>query len=150
MGVAISDLETKVYPWTQAPVVAIKINVGRSRDMLFSVAGTLWRLITLQPVGAEVAGPIGIYTITGQAVQLGWIYVMQFVAILSLNLGLINILPFPALDGGRAVFIFLEGVLRRKVVRLEVEAIMHTVGFVLLIALMAAITYRETVRYIIK
>lgn len=98
----------------------------------------------------QVSGPVGIYGFTGEAIKLGWVYVVQLLAIISVNLGLINILPFPALDGGRAVLIFLEGVIRRKVVRREVEAAIHMVGFVLLIALILLVTYREVAQIIIK
>src|SRR3989344_3476981 len=151
LGVALSGQGTRVRLGFWGALGAGGREVGGFIKLAINFLGQFFvTLFDHGKISEEAAGPIGIYTITGHAVQLGWIYVMQFVPILSLNLGLINILPFPALDGGRAVFIFLEGVLRRKVVRLEVEAIMHTVGFVLLIALMAAITYRETVRYIIK
>lgn len=110
----------------------------------------IWNLITslfgkgsLAESAKGVAGPVGIYSFTDQAVKLGFVYIIQWLAILSLNFGLINILPFPALDGGRAVFILLEGIVRKKVVREEVEGIIHMIGFVLLIALLIAVTYRE-------
>lgn len=97
-------------------------------------------------VAQEVSGPVGIYTLTAQATKLGFTYLLSLVALLSINLAVLNIVPFPALDGGRALFIALEGVLRRKVVREQVEAIIHTVGFVLLIILILAITARDIVR----
>jgi regulator of sigma E protease len=142
--------------------IRVKLNLGQALGAAFLEIGAFIKLAlhflgqfftTLfghGKISEEVAGPIGIYSITGQAVKLGWVYVVQFIAILSLNLGLINIMPFPALDGGRAVFILIEGIIRRKIIRQEIEALLHTIGFFLLIALMAAITYRETVRFIIK
>ena len=81
---------------------------------------------------------------------LGVVYIIQWIAILSLNFALLNILPFPALDGGRAVFIAIDGIVRRKVVRDEIEGVIHMVGFVLLIALMVAITYKEVVAMIVQ
>jgi regulator of sigma E protease len=68
---------------------------------------------------------------------------MQFIALLSINLALINILPFPALDGGRILFIALEAIFRKKVVKEKLENIIHTAGFVLLIVLMLLITYKD-------
>lgn len=94
-------------------------------------------------VTAEVAGPVGIFNLTGQAVKLGLVYLIQLAAILSINLGLINILPFPALDGGRAVVILSEAIFGRRIVKAEVENILHTIGFVILIALIVAVTAKE-------
>jgi regulator of sigma E protease len=63
--------------------------------------------------------------------------------LLSINLGIINILPFPALDGGKVLFLALEGIFRKKVVRQEIENIIHLIGFALLILLFIAITFRD-------
>ena len=99
-------------------------------------------------VSDSVAGPVGIFNLTGEAVKMGIVYIIQLTAILSINLGLINILPLPALDGGRAVFIFAEGVFRKKVVKAEVENVLHFVGFVLFIAAIVALTFREVIALI--
>jgi len=96
-------------------------------------------------VAGEVAGPVGIFNLTGQAVRLGLAYLIQLAAILSINLGLINILPLPALDGGRGIVIAAEGVFRKKVIREELENLIHTIGFVILILLISAITIKEIV-----
>jgi regulator of sigma E protease len=71
---------------------------------------------------------------------------LQFVALLSINLALMNILPFPALDGGRLVFIVLEKFYGKRVVREQVENIIHTIGFALLIIFILAITYKDIAR----
>jgi regulator of sigma E protease len=92
-----------------------------------------------------VVGPVGLFNFTSQALKIGWIYVLQLVALLSINLGIINILPFPALDGGKVLFLALEGIFRKKVIRQEVENIIHLVGFALLIILILAITYRDII-----
>lgn len=98
------------------------------------------------PAAEGATGPVGLFNFTGQAIKIGWIYVLQLVAILSINLGIINALPFPALDGGKILFLGLEGIFRKKVVRQEIENIIHLVGFALLILLMLAITYRDIIR----
>ncbi|MDQ5938934.1 MAG: regulator of sigma protease, partial [Patescibacteria group bacterium] len=90
--------------------------------------------------------PIGVAVITGQVAEMGFIYLLQFAAILSINLGIINILPFPALDGGRLLFIVIEKI-RRKKVSEKVEGIAHNVGFMLLMALVVVITYRDVQKY---
>jgi regulator of sigma E protease len=97
-------------------------------------------------VSEGVGGPVAIYTYSGLAVRAGIMIFFQFIALLSLNLAIINILPFPALDGGRLLFILLEKIRGGKVVRENVENIIHTVGFILLIALMIALTYRDLIK----
>ena len=96
-------------------------------------------------VGGQVAGPVGIATLTGQVATLGFAYLLQFMALLSLNLALINILPFPALDGGRLLFLIIEK-FKGKPVRQSVEAWIHTVGFWLLIMLIIFVTYKDIAR----
>ena len=73
-------------------------------------------------------------------------YLLQFMAILSINLAVLNIIPFPALDGGRILFILIEKVLRRPVAR-KVEGWIHGAGFALLITLVIFITYRDLGKY---
>ncbi|AKM82002.1 TPA: hypothetical protein DD449_02895 [Candidatus Berkelbacteria bacterium] len=98
------------------------------------------------PEGESVSGPVGLFNFTSEAIKIGWIYVLQLVILLSINLGIINILPFPALDGGKVLFLALEGIFRKKVIRQEVENWIHMIGFALLIILMIAITYRDIIR----
>lgn len=109
----------------------------------------LWHFIThiFQPgeVANSVAGPVKIFNITGEAVKMGLGYLIQFAALLSINVALVNILPLPALDGGRAVMIFAEGIFRRKIIKTEIENMLHMIGFILLIGLVVAITLREII-----
>lgn len=97
-------------------------------------------------VGLEnLAGPVGIADITGQAAEAGWLPLVRLTALLSLNLGILNILPFPALDGGRLTFILLEA-LRGRPLDPNKESLVHFVGFALLMMLMLFITYNDIVR----
>lgn len=97
-------------------------------------------------VGLEsLAGPVGIADITGQAAEAGWLPLVRLTALLSLNLGILNILPFPALDGGRLAFIAFEA-LRGKPIDPNKESLVHFVGFALLMMLMLLITYNDVVR----
>ena len=97
-------------------------------------------------VTADIAGPVGIAVITGQVTRLGFIYVLQFTAMLSINLAIINAFPFPALDGGRLLFLLIEKVIGRPVKR-EVEAVIHNVGFALLMLLILVVTFRDFSRF---
>jgi regulator of sigma E protease len=98
--------------------------------------------ITTQGVPKDIAGPVGIFVITSETVKFGYIAILNLLGILSVNLAIINVLPIPALDGGRLLFILIEGIIGRKVVP-KVEAVIHTVGFVALITLLLALTIRE-------
>jgi regulator of sigma E protease len=147
LGVAITDLTTKVYPISQAPFMALKINVERGWEMLRSIFVTIFRLVTLQPLSAEIAGPVGIAQVTGQAVQYGLLAVLEFMAILSLNLAVLNILPIPALDGGRLAFVFLEKFLGRRV-RPAFERTAHQWGMIILLGLILLVTINDILRLV--
>lgn len=145
MGVAISDLEEHTYSWAQAPGKALVMNIQRARDMLVAIGSMLWRVIQFQSPGADVAGPIGIAQVTGQAVRFGMKAVLEFMSILSLNLAVLNILPIPALDGGRLLFVFLEKVFGRRI-KPAFEQSTHQVGMIILLMLIALISVNDILR----
>lgn len=93
----------------------------------------------------DVMGPVGIMTVIGDAVRMGWEYVINLAIIISLNLGLINLLPFPALDGGRIVLLAVEGI-RRKPMNRDREGFIHLIGFAVLMVLMVLLTYRDIMK----
>ncbi len=93
----------------------------------------------------EVSGPVGIVKMTGQAAQLGVLVLLNFMAIISINLAIINILPFPALDGGRILFLFAEKI-KGAPVSQEFEAKVHNTGFLLLMLLMVIVTFQDVLR----
>lgn len=144
-GIAISDLETKTYPLSQAPLKATEINLSRAWEMLAGIGSLISRLAHLQPVGRDVAGPIGIAQVTGQAVKFGWKAVLEFMSILSLNLAVLNVLPIPALDGGRLAFVFLEKILGRKV-KPAFEQSTHQIGMIILFILILLISINDILR----
>ncbi|MGO4887745.1 RIP metalloprotease RseP [Anaerobacillus sp. MEB173] len=103
---------------------------------------SLIMLITGQFSLDHLAGPVGIYNYTGQAAAMGIFVLMQWAAILSVNLGIINLLPLPALDGGRLMFIGLEAV-RGKPIDPQKEGLVHFIGFALLMLLMLVVTWND-------
>lgn len=145
MGVVISDLEMKKYPLSQAPFMAMKINLERGWAMLAGIGALIGRLAQLKPVGGDVAGPIGIAQVTGAAVKFGWKAVLEFMSILSLNLAVLNILPIPALDGGRLAFVFLEKILGKKV-RPAFEQSTHQIGMIILFIFIILISINDVFR----
>ena len=99
------------------------------------------------PDFSQVAGPIGIAGIIGNAAELGFTYLLMITAIISINLGVINLIPFPALDGGRILFVAIEGLIRRRISAKFTNAV-NAVGFALLMALMVVVTYKDIAKLI--
>lgn len=93
----------------------------------------------------EVAGPVGMVALVGDARELGFAYLIFFTALLSINLAVINLIPFPALDGGRLLMIVIEAVTRSPI-RPKIVQSLNTVGFILLILLMLAVTYHDILK----
>lgn len=89
-----------------------------------------------------VAGPVGIVGIVGDTLELGFIYLLTFTALISINLSIINLMPFPALDGGRLLFVIIEFITRRRIPS-RIFNTLNTAGFALLILLMVLITIRD-------
>lgn len=145
VGIALVETGTVRYPWYQAPIVGAQTTVG----MTMSVVGGFWTLLTgvfsKEDVVAQLSGPVGIASLTGQVLDLGAIHVIQFAAMLSVNLAVLNILPFPALDGGRILFLLIEAI-RRKPLTARLEQSIHGMGFALLIVLVLFVTYQDIVR----
>lgn len=96
---------------------------------------------------SDMSGPVGVVSAMNTAAQSGWLNFLFFAAFLTVNIGVMNLLPLPALDGGRTVFALIE-LIFRKPVPVEKEGIVHFVGFVLLIALMVFVTWNDIVRLI--
>ena len=108
--------------------------------------GIIGMFIGTEP--AVVTGPVGIAQITGEVAKAGVSPLLEFAAFLSINLGIINILPLPALDGGRIAFVLLEWVRRGKKISPKTEGLVHLIGFAMLIALALAVTYQDIIRII--
>ena len=140
LGIAIINVDMVFYPLWQRPFrgmwFGLREAVGWGKEIL-------WSLTKINP--KDVAGPVGIYEISKNVSQQGLIAILQFMAILSVNLSILNLLPLPALDGGRLVFIAIEAV-RKKRVKPELEQMVHLAGIILLIGLMVLVTINDVRR----
>lgn len=94
---------------------------------------------------SQITGPVGIVGLVGEATTLGIVYLMSFAAFISINLAVINIVPFPALDGGRLLFVAIEAVIRKSL-NPKVANAVNGIGFALLILLMLVVTYKDIVK----
>ncbi len=145
MGISLVAFEVKSYPIWIAPLAGLEESIRISGMMLSGLFTMVGQWVGSGQAPTGVAGPIGIAQITGQAVNVGPMAVWQFIGVLSLNLAIINLLPFPALDGSRLVFLGFEAILRRRA-NLQIERWTYIVGMFLLIVLILAITYNDILR----
>jgi regulator of sigma E protease len=146
LGIAMVDTGVVKYGFFESLWQGLRATAVLSYRVLEALYLLIYNLITQFKVSADLSGPIGVAVITGQVAKMGFIYLLQFAAILSINLGIINILPFPALDGGRLFFILIEKI-RKKKINEKVEGIIHNSGFALLMLLIVVITYRDLQKY---
>ena len=168
------EVEVKVQPYSDYVltnqtslsgdvVPPTSVTIGISPETKFSVLNTLkypfvrtWGSFTavintfkLLFSGAvsikNLSGPIGIYSITKQASQYGILYLLSLVGLLSVNIGILNLLPIPALDGGRLVFVAYEAIFKKKPNH-KVETVLITITFVLLMGLMVFVAFEDILR----
>lgn len=146
MGIAIgTNVIVTHYPWYQAPFVGFQQAFGQSWMIIAGLWQLLVQLFVHRTIPQGLAGPVGIAQITGQFVAMGFNAVLSLLALLSLNLAVLNILPIPALDGGRLFFILIEGITRRKVSP-KIEGYIHMVGMIFLLILIVLITFHDIMR----
>jgi regulator of sigma E protease len=130
-------------PQRIGPVDAARTSWNAFSTVSTSTLGALGGLFTHpKETASQFSGPIGIATATSQAASLGWYAFLFLAGVISISLGIFNLLPVPALDGGRAVFILVE-MLRGKPVDPEKEALVHVGGFAVLIALMLVVSFHD-------
>lgn len=103
------------------------------------------QLVTGKLSGDAVGGPVMVISMVGEAAKSGLLSVLNLAAFISINLGFMNLLPIPALDGSKLIFLIIEGI-RGKAIPVEKESLVHFIGFVLLITLMIFITYKDILR----
>lgn len=142
LGVGIAEVGLVKHPWYKA----IYYGFTTAGYLLVAIVKAFFLLIKGLFVGATlggaVSGPVGVAVMTGKVARLGFVPLLQFTALLSLNLAVLNILPIPALDGGRLFFVLLGKILPRPITP-YVEQLVHTIGFVLLMALVVVVTIKD-------
>lgn len=145
VGIAITETGIVRYPWYLAIIEGAKTTFILLWAIIAAFYELLKSLILGRGVSADLAGPVGIAALTGQVARLGFVYLMQFTALLSINLAVINFFPFPALDGGRILFLIIEKI-KGAPVKKEVEGAIHNIGFALLMVLILLVTFKDVSR----
>jgi regulator of sigma E protease len=143
---SVLKIEDIKYPFWLAPGQALQ-EMGRLSVLTVQMFGNVFSsLFTRLSVPEGVAGPIGIAQMTYVFVQEGLMSLIRFTALLSLSLAIINILPFPGLDGGRFFLIIVPLILRRKI-NPKLEAMIHLFGFMVLMLLILLVTFNDIGRF---
>jgi regulator of sigma E protease len=147
VGVALGQVGTLKLPFFEAIYEAGKITIY----MAGAITIGLFELIKTALIGqanlADIAGPVGIVGMVGEASAVGFTYLLGFAAMISVNLAVLNLLPFPALDGGRLLFVAIEAISRRTIPHRIANAL-NIAGFAILILLMIAVTYSDITKII--
>lgn len=147
LGVGLADDYKVQLPVWWSPIYSVWETIKAAGLIFSGLIGFFQQFAIQHKVPEEAAGPVGIYQLTRSVIDLGFTATLNFIAVLSVNLAVLNILPIPALDGGRLLFIILEKFNKgKKVVNARIENIAHLVGFVLLMLLIATITYNDILR----
>lgn len=126
-------------------IASIKYSLIKFYSVISSMTLIIVKLFSGALGLKSLSGPVGMYTVVGESAKLGIQSLLYLTAYLSVNLGFINIIPLPAFDGGRILFVIIEKI-KGSPVKAEVENWFHTIGFILLMILMVVITYQDILR----
>lgn len=147
-GTGLIGVEVKPSGKRESFIKSISLSIEMNYSFLRDFFTFLGMLFTGNVSSVAVAGPVGIVTTAASTVSIGWSYFFFFMALLSINLGLINLFPFPPLDGGRIIFALIEGIFRKKINK-NIENIINAIGFMLLMALIIVVTWNDIARLIV-
>jgi regulator of sigma E protease len=147
IGIAMDTIGIIKLPVHKAIFEGARTTVLLTKNTAIGLGDFLYKAVTLRADLSQVAGPVGIAGTFGDAKELGFVYILSLVALISINLALINLIPFPALDGGRLFFILIEIIIRRPISP-KVFQWTNTIGFALLIILMFVITGHDILKLI--
>lgn len=142
LGISLVEVGLVKYPWYKALYYGMVMTGLYLKEIVLSFYYLITGLFAGAPVGESLSGPVGIAVMTGKVAKLGFNYLLNFMALLSLNLAILNVLPIPALDGGRMLFLIISKI-KGKAVDQKYEQIAHTIGFLLLITLVIVITIKD-------
>ena len=143
IGVGFSEFEFRVVE--PGLIEAFGMSLERNYEWSGLIFRTLWGLLTAETSPRQLVGPVGIAQLSGGAAQVGWIALFSLMAMISLNLGILNLLPIPVLDGGHIFIMAMEGVTRRDF-SMRVKERMLMAGLVVLLMLMVTVIYNDLTR----
>ena len=153
------DGETRDFEMTPQKQISVRYNTQIEKSFVTAIASSAYKtvyyirlmfdvilkLVTGQLGGDAVGGPVMVISMVGEAAKSGILSLLNLAAFISINIGFMNLLPIPALDGSKLVFLIIEAI-RGKAIPIEKESFVHFIGFVLLISLMLFVTYKDVLR----
>jgi len=142
IGITIGEDVTRIKP---GPVDALALSFKRNYESAGLIFRTIGQLITRETSTRQLMGPLAIAQLSGESAQQGWVPLFALMASISLNLGLLNLLPIPVLDGGHIFIMGLEGLARRDF-SIRVKEKMFLAGFAVLLMLMVTVIYNDLTR----
>ncbi len=151
MGIVFQEMILRHYPWYEMPFRGTWYGLGQAfwlgQMILEGLGQVLVDLVTFSSIPQEIAGPIGIVhqAATQEIFAEGWLAILSFAGMLSINLAVLNLLPIPALDGGRAVFIAIGHLIKSKRIE-KIEHWANYFGFIFLLGLLILVTIRDVGR----
>jgi len=147
LGIKLEDVQGAV---AVAPPQAFEQALQLSGDVVNQIAHLPAQLLAARTGGSDgpqVGGPIQIFAVAGQVAEFGLPTILKLIGVLSVNLAVLNIVPFPGLDGGRLLFVLIAGIFRKRLSP-QMEAAIHAVGFVLLLALLVVVSISDIRRVV--
>jgi len=146
-GVVVSNVNPVIVSESLPFFKAIGTGINQTGETMVLFKNALLGLVT-GTAEFNIAGPVGIAELTGQFAEAGLSPLLEFTAFFSINLAIVNLLPLPALDGGRIAFVLVEWARRGKRVDPKTEGKIHLVGFLLLIGFMVAVTFQDIINIV--
>ena len=145
LGIELALARIKRTPWYLAPIDGAKLTWQILSGTILGFWDLLKNLIFGLGSKVQISGPVGIFSLTESAQRLGFGSMLMFLALLSINLGILNVLPIPGLDGGRILFLFIETI-RGRQISPKISSVLHGAGLAILIILMLIVTYYDIAR----
>ncbi|MEI6280493.1 MAG: site-2 protease family protein [bacterium] len=145
IGISMDMIGIARLPFFVALWEGMKLDLSMTKNTVVGLYALVSEGIMGKGSFASVTGPVGMVSIVGDAYQFGFVYLLSFAALISINLAIINLLPFPALDGGRLFFLFIEKIKGSRI-NPKITNTANMVGFGLLIFLMLIVTYHDVVK----
>lgn len=145
VGISMDTIGTLSLPIHLALWEGAKTTVNLTKDTALGLARFMYDTVRGHSDFSQVTGPVGIVGLVGDASKLGFVYLLSFTAFISINLAVINLVPFPALDGGRLLFVIIEAI-KRSPISSRVSLVLNTVGFAILLIFMVLVTIQDVSR----
>jgi regulator of sigma E protease len=149
IGISMDEVGTLKLPFFQAFYEGTRFTFHMMKEIALGLGDLVFNLFKGSAALSQVTGPVGIAGLVNDAAQLGFTYLLMFTALISINLGVLNLVPFPALDGGRVLFVIIEAIIRRQI-KPAFTNVVNAVGFALLLLLMIVVTFKDIAKLFIN